>query len=458
MKKDAAGTGFLRLSGRRRGISESVRLCLVCAGKLRGLAAVVAVCSIFAAVVSADVITLTDGRFWEGKITGETAGTVTIRTVGGAVDVPRDTIRSIEHKPTERELYEQKLEQIDKTSVNAHYLLGLWCQRHRLPKEAEYHLNYAVALDTNHAGARAALGHVKYEGKWVPESQAKEAQGLRFYDGRWMTKEAADLAEAEDLRRELQREVARQVRATAQDIVAPLNERQRQRAIARLINWHDPLAFEAIVKLLRHRETQVREVALRAIERLAIPGSDEEVLLHALYDSEEEVRERARAMTRGAWRFEMLAEALKALANPDEPQVRVAAARLLGEVKEVRAMDALIENLYHTYRVKVTGGEGPPAIGIIRQRNYVRDVDVRVAPGAVGYDPVVGQAERVEGVGTNWRPLDAPDDPRLVFIVNYAALDALRAITGLDFGVNKTAWREWWEDNRDTFTVWKEVK
>jgi hypothetical protein len=458
MKNDPARIGPFTPSKGRLKVSDGVRSCLIPVGKWRGLSAAVVFGLILSATVAADVITLTDGRVWEGKITAETPLKVTIQTVGGPVDVPRDTIRSIERKPTSRELYEQKLEKLDKTSPNAHYLVGLWCRRHRLPREAEYHLNYAVALDANHAGARDALGHVKYEGKWMPEAEAKEAQGLRFYDGRWMTKEAADIAEAEDLRRDLQRAVARQVRATAQDIVSPLNERHRQQAILRLLNWHDPLAFEAIVKLLRHRDAVVRDVALRAVERLDIPGSDEEVLLHALYDSDDEVRERAQGMTKRAWRFEMLAETVKALANPDEPQVRAAAAKLLGAAKDVRAMDDLIENLYHTYRVRITGGEGEPSIGIIRQRNYVRDVDVRVAKGAVGYDPVVGQAERVEGIGTRWRPLDAPDDPRLVFVVNYAALDALRAITGQDFGVSKTAWREWWEDNRDTFTVWKEIK
>jgi hypothetical protein len=84
------------------------------------------------------------------------------------------------------------------------------------------------------------------------------------------------------------------------------------------------------------------------------------------------------------------------------------------------------------------------------------DADPLQASGPVYVDPVAGVVGA--GPGVQWRPLDVPENDRSVYIVNYAALNALRAITGADFGLNKRAWRNWWAEHRDDGEIWKRVK
>jgi len=399
-------------------------------------------------------ITLLDGRVWEGVIVREDKDAVVLETVGGEIEIARRGIKSIDRKPTRRQLYETKLTALDKTDPDQHFLLGLWCRRHRLGREAEYHLNYAVGLDPDHAGARRALGHVKYKDQWMPEKEAKEAQGLRFYKGRWMTKEAAAIEEAEELKRELAEEVAQQVRALAAMIAAPRSEQSARAATRELLALRDPLGYPAILELMRHDSAAVREVAIRAADKFRIAAADREILLHALYDADAEVRDRARKSLEERWNDGMLDETLKALRDAERPAVRFSAALVLGVAKDPDTIDALIDALYLTYVLKVTGETQAPYLGL--GGFTTRESGPPGPRGPVIYDSVAG----VVGAGPmiNWKPLDAPDDDRHLYVINYAALDALRAITGKDFGVNKRAWREWWDENRDELEVWEVIK
>ena len=413
-----------------------------------------AVCVLFGALsgtfcpVLGTEVTLTDGRTWEGAIVRESKDEIVLKTVGGEVTIPTVNIRTIDRGPTRREQYDVRAAAIDAKDPDQHYLLGLWCRKQGLNREADYHLNYACGLEPDHEGARRALGQVKYEGKWMLEAEAKEAMGLRLYDGRWMTKEAAALAEAEALRRDLTRRLEREVQLIAAVIAEPKNDQARREAEDRLAAIRDPLAFDSILALMRHKDPGVRQAALRAADRLSIPGTAGETLLHGLYDEDAYVRERARKILEKRWNDTMTLESLKALREPDNPPVRFAAALVLGVGRPVQAVEPLIEAIYTPYAV-VRGGEGAPQLGI---RGYsVREggVDGR---GPVWSDPTVGVVGA--GPGVAWRPIDAPDD-RTQYLVNYAALDALRAITHKDFGLNKRAWREWWHDAKDDFRAFK---
>jgi hypothetical protein len=400
-------------------------------------------------------VTLLDGRTWEGAIVREDKDTLVLRTVGGDIEVSTQAIRNIDRGPTRREQYLARLAEIDKEDADQHFLLALWCRRAGLKREADYHLQYACGLEPDHDGARRVLGQVKYEGTWMSEREAKEAQGLRWYDGRWMTKEAAQAAEAEALRREMKAELERQVRALGDVIANPRSEKAQRSAIDQLMSLRDPLAYDAIVGLCRYRDPQVRIAALRAVDKLQIPGADDEVLRHALYDEDGYVRDRARKSMEKRWNESMLPETLKALRSTENPPVRFAAALLLGVVKPVQAVAPLIEAIYVQYRVKRSADAGAPAVGL---GGYVTRPNPTGGDGRgpVIYDPVAGVVGA--GPGSAWKPVDAPDDDRYAYLINYAALDALRAITQKDFGVNKRAWRDWWDENKDEFQVWKEIK
>jgi hypothetical protein len=401
---------------------------------------------------AADEITLTDGKVWEGKIVRETDQSVVLKTAGGELEILRASIAKVERKPTRAELYEEKLKIFDKDDADQQYLLGLWCKRNGLGKEAEYHLNRAIGLNPDHEGAHMALDHVKYNGKWMTEKEMKEAQGFVLYKGRWMTKDAAEAARLEDVKAQMKKEVARQVRALAELIAGPPDEKVKRRAVQQLLTFRDPLGNDAIIALIRHRSGEVREVALKAVDKLKIPGAEADVLRAALHDPEKAPRTQACRMLPRQWRDSMFEEVLKTLRG-DDLQGRVAAAQVLGVVKNPLTIDPLIDALYVKFRTPSTEDEGAPSIGL-----GGRDANPnRQPPPGTRYDP------GIDGLGisrndpdSGWRPTDAPDNDGYAYLINYAALDALRAITAQDFGVNKRAWRKWWDENRDDFQPPKE--
>lgn len=380
----------------------------------------------------ADHIYLADGKALEGKIVAEDSASLLVDTVGGPVKVARDAVRKIEKSKTDREVYHERADALEKNDVQGNFLLGLWCESRGLAQEARYHLLYAVALDPEHEGARKALGQVKYNGEWVDEAKAKEALGLRLYKGTWMTQEAAAGAEAEDLRQELARSLAREVRRIARRIQDADDYRQRIDAEEELASLRDPLAWPAVVALLYDDDPVLRTAALKAVAKLRIQGIAGSLAKAALFDSVPEVRVRAGKLLAGQYDIKVRQILVTALKSPN-PEVRSAAASVLAEVKDPATVSALIDTLYAVNRQ--TGDEPPPELGIRRQ------------PVGAGRVPPGYQA-----------PLDQPVNSPYSYVINCEALEALRKITGQDFGTSKRRWAEWWAEHEEEFVLWHNAR
>jgi hypothetical protein len=173
-----------------------------------------------ASPVRSDVVLTKDGRTLEGKIVEEGADALVIETPFGRVPLSRGEVRSIERGPSPWEVYEAR--RANAAGAQDHFDLAQWCAEKGLTKERRSSLEEAVRLDPDHAQARAALGFVSFEGRWVqrrerdriladreekaarekglvkhegrwvtPEEKEAREKGLVFRDGRWMTEEAA---------------------------------------------------------------------------------------------------------------------------------------------------------------------------------------------------------------------------------------------------------------------------
>lgn len=137
---------------------------------------VVAALGAGAASALADIIHLKDGRKIEGKILEENRTEVVIETrFGGKRRVEQDRILRIERKRTAKELYESRKKSADEKSADSMYELGKWCKENGLVVESLEAFRKALAVDTNHAEARAALGYVRKDGRWMRKSQAEAA-------------------------------------------------------------------------------------------------------------------------------------------------------------------------------------------------------------------------------------------------------------------------------------------
>ena len=136
------------------------------------------------AIAQADRIKLKNGEIIEGKITLETSGSIYIRTAIGTRAVKLEDVLEIEKEKSPRELYKEKASAIAKGDADAHYELGLWCKEKGLEKQARSQFRSAVRLVPDHEGARAELGYVQREGKWVLPDEAEETNQPEKPDGK----------------------------------------------------------------------------------------------------------------------------------------------------------------------------------------------------------------------------------------------------------------------------------
>ncbi len=105
-------------------------------------------------IAKADIIYLKTGGELEGEIIEDTPDYLTLRTKTGSIQIKKNRIRSIEKKevrPEEiyrpQELYLFKLKEIDQTSAQDHYALGLFCLENNLLPQAEKEFRMAQQLD-----------------------------------------------------------------------------------------------------------------------------------------------------------------------------------------------------------------------------------------------------------------------------------------------------------------------
>jgi tetratricopeptide (TPR) repeat protein len=150
---------------------------------------------VLCAAAAADIIYLNTGGVVKGQILDEDEDRVIIKTTCGEIPVNRDNIDFIE-KGTDREILEQRLAKINKTSTDSYFDLGLWAQSVGLEKEALELFRRAIELEPDNVFARQELGHRKHQGKWLTRDEYNAAIGLVKYAGEWVTKEDAEKLKA----------------------------------------------------------------------------------------------------------------------------------------------------------------------------------------------------------------------------------------------------------------------
>jgi hypothetical protein len=156
---------------------------------------------------AADVVTTTDGKTLEGKVTSQDAEQVVIETTfDGTKTVPRAQVKSVDTStPPLREQLEFRAEQA-KDDVAKLWDLHKWMHEKGFKEDLRHVLDRIVELKPDDVRARKLLGHEKVDGTWMtPEQKAEHlkakeeaalrAKGLVPYQGRWVTPEEKDALE-----------------------------------------------------------------------------------------------------------------------------------------------------------------------------------------------------------------------------------------------------------------------
>jgi hypothetical protein len=164
-----------------------------------------------AGAASADVVRLRDGRTLEG-IVSEEGATVVVRQRLGEVRVDRAQVQSIESTDDPADQLERLRKELAGGTADERYRYAVFARENGFEDEARHAFLSVLRVDAEHAGARAALGYVQHEGRWLTVDDRNRALGLVQVRGEWITpaEKAAREREAQaaaDKRRE-EREAA----------------------------------------------------------------------------------------------------------------------------------------------------------------------------------------------------------------------------------------------------------
>ena len=149
-----------------------------------------------AAPVWADAVVLKDGRTLEGAVSVRD-GQVVVRHRFGEIRVSEADVVRIDETDDAWDQLERLRGQLAHGTADERYRFAMFAREEGFTDEARKALLSVLRVDTDHPGARAALGYVQHEGRWITEEDRNLAMGLVQYRGEWLTPEekAARIAE-----------------------------------------------------------------------------------------------------------------------------------------------------------------------------------------------------------------------------------------------------------------------
>lgn len=303
-------------------------------------------------------------------------------------------------------------------SAEDHYELSRWCKQANLLHQAQYHLNRVVDIDPDHKRARAALGYVRHEGEWVSYAALKRSQGLvQDKTGRWVIPELL-----------VSRQQADEVDRQAKQWIRQLGRLQTRamrgdaEAMAEIEAIDDPLASEAIAReLQRTRKSAsssrpLRMTYLRLLGRFRTSSAVAALVEAGVRESDAMIREEALRLLSQYGHQSAVATYLPMLKS-SQPSTVKAAARALLYFPDAELAFEYIDALTTTQKVRQQIGGGTQA-GFSNS-------------GSAGLSNGSRIIERERTV----------QNPEILGLLKEVA-------PGVDFGYDKTAWREYFSGLR----------
>ncbi len=409
----------------------TVRRHVAAAGLLRRRLAVVGCLVSLAAAGRGDRVYLRSGGSLECKILSQDDRGLTLLTRVGRVRIAREDIERIERGPSVFDEYDQRLSGLT-DDPQSHYELGLWCKANGFSARAEQHLREAIALDPDFAPARAALGYVRVGPYWVQAGRSARVAARKRNARR---PAGASITDVTSLQARLALQI-RAIRKTYLDSGLPDRVTEGRR---RILAIRDPAAILPLASVLSKGSVAARLALVEALSRFKEDEATLNLAVLALTDDDARVRRRA----------------LIELARRNDPRVGEQFRLALHSNHDALIRRAAIGLAFLKYRPAV-----PDLIRLltVRQRRTIEvpvglyfgtfsqafsgPTTVAVASGAVGVSPVIGVAS--SGVFLSSRPQYRVTD---VEVMRTEVLEALKQITGQNFGFDVRAWERWYEEH-----------
>ncbi|HZE95905.1 MAG TPA: hypothetical protein VE981_02650 [Planctomycetota bacterium] len=141
-----------------------------------------------APLAAADEIQLTNGRKITGNVSKKDGDKVIVEVGAGTITLDAKEVSAINPGKTAINEYEERWNAVkDSTKTAELWDLAVWAKSKSLSRYVAPICQKIIAIDPEHAGARAELRFEKVHGKWLTFEQAQEARGLVFLEDRWVT-------------------------------------------------------------------------------------------------------------------------------------------------------------------------------------------------------------------------------------------------------------------------------
>ncbi|TVQ02917.1 MAG: hypothetical protein EA381_02370 [Planctomycetaceae bacterium] len=192
--------------------------------------------------------------------------------------------------------YEVMRKKISGTAMD-HWQLSIWCANNRLEQQCVAHLHQVIELDNNHAGARAALGHIPVGGQWLTTEHQQSLQRRQMLAERSLARYHDDIA-------------------THIDRMVKGPQKFADRAKYELLNIRDPLSVFALENAAATSPSGVVEVILECIDSIDSPEASQALARFALLHPDAVIRDKATAYLETKPLYDYVPELLDMLSGP----------------------------------------------------------------------------------------------------------------------------------------------
>lgn len=380
-------------------------------------------------VLVAETFHINNGGTVEGKILERGRPTRIETTDGMILSIDPQMIQEkVKDEHINRRLYNQSAP-LQSDTVENHLKISNWCKERYLKDLETIHLERIVELEPDHAEARKRLGFFrdkKNNNEWTTTEQQQSAKGYVAYKGTWRPPQEVWMleqgiqqkGERKNWKQEIQH-LTRSLGNSARDSQSPARRQLEQ--------IDDPGAVPTIIaELKKENNADIRLIYIRALSNIGTPDAVREIAYTAMHDPVDTVQDICFDQIRkhpgaiplaGAYFSSFLRNTNADGTAYNNSETINRAAYAIGVIGDHNSVGSLIRALTTQHSRIETIGSGGQSVGF-------------GGGGGMGYSQ--GQSRRK------------------IFYTNDNAdvLNALRKLTGRDFGFDKDAWNRWLMEKR----------
>jgi len=336
-------------------------------------------------VLTADVVTTSQGVVLEGVTTRATTGELVVATVDGEVRLAPGDVRSVVEGEGPRTRVAHALAGFAKDDAEGPYRLALGLEAQGRTDLARRAYEAVLAAEPDHPAARRALGFEKVDGAWMSVAQARRRNGLVLFEDRWVL--PAELDRATKTRRTAR--VSDAALASAMKAAATSKGALARSATLQVEQASPAQRLATATSLLVHRDPRVRGYACLELGRLGDAEALRSLIAVAVRDTNATVRADAVQAVASFGRDDAAIPFVRALWS-EHPGIVASAAQALSTLHDPRSVRYLVR------RISSHGSSPGAYFAHVEEQAYVRDFDVEVAQTSFIADPVIGTLQQGE--------------------------------------------------------------